>query len=160
MKKIFNPFTLKNNIKSILNKSSLTLKLTTLSVIPFTFYLNYKKNSYLYSQEKEKLDKKSLSPQDIVKGEYENRIRVFSPIEKRYQIFGKIKTHLDQMSIIDFFDSLLFFQGNNRYKKKVTNEFLDKQTEYCNLLSKVDVNDDKQISIDEYFILCYLISRK
>ena len=59
--------------------------------------------------EEEKKEKK-LDMKVIIRGEYENRIRAFSSIEKKYTIFAAVKNfeHV-RMNYFQFFDSLIPF---------------------------------------------------
>lgn len=103
-----------------------------------------------------------LSSTEVIKGEYENKLRIFSPLEKRYIIFGKIKKLDDKMTYIDFFDSLIPFQymETARYED-LKNILEDNQGEFNKLFKEiVDVNNDGKISFEEYSVFCFIISSK
>lgn len=100
-----------------------------------------------------------LSNSEIIKGEYENKLRIFSPIEKRYMIFGKIKSENDKMSKNDFFESIIPFQNIDLKSSNDTFSLLNTKEKFNKLFSNfVDTNSDNTISFEEYIIFCYLIS--
>ena len=103
-----------------------------------------------------------LSSTEIIKGEYENKLRIFSPLEKRYIIFGKIKKIEDKMTYIDFFDSLIPFQHMDCGKYDDLKDILeDPKGEFSKLFKEiVDINGDGKISFEEYSIFCFIISSK
>lgn len=135
----------------------------TVAAIPFAFVycsnnkLTSKQILYLTTEHHHNQD---LSNTERIKGEYENRLRIFSPIEKRYTIFGKIKNKSQQMNYYQFFESLIPYQGVqlNPFEKQM--EFFSSNKEFQNILTKVDTNEDKSISLEEYLILCFLASSK
>jgi len=60
----------------------------------------------LLSEEK----KNELEMKTIIRGEYENRIRAFATIEKKYGIFAGVKNFDEvRMNYYQFFDSLIPF---------------------------------------------------
>lgn len=96
----------------------------------------------------------------IIKGEYENKIRIFSPIEKRYCIFGKIDSSEKQMDYFEFFESLIPFQNIQNKKHDETVSYLSSINEFNDVLKKIDVDEDKNISFEEYLTLCFIASSK
>lgn len=104
----------------------------------------------------------ALSSTEIIKGEYENKIRIFSPIEKRYLIFGKIKNSEDSMDTIGFFESLVPFQNLEiKNKEEIHTALSATGKDFYELFSEVvDVNKDNNISFEEYLIFCHFISSK
>lgn len=96
----------------------------------------------------------------IIKGEYENKIRIFSPIEKRYCIFGKIDSAEKQMDYFEFFESLIPFQNIQNKKHDETVSYLSSINEFNDVLKKIDVDEDKNISFEEYLTLCFIASSK
>jgi len=100
-----------------------------------------------------------LTNSEIIKGEYENKLRIFSPIEKRYMIFGKIKLDTDKMTKSDFFESIIPFQNIELKQTSEIMELLDKKDKFKKLFNSfVDTNADNNISFEEYILFCYLIS--
>ncbi len=125
------------------------------------FYIsNNLSNKQIHYLATEQLNNSDLSNTERIKGEYENRLRIFSPIEKRYTIFGKIKNKSQQMNYYQFFESLIPYQGVqlNSFEKQM--EFFSSNKEFQSILSKVDTNEDKSISFEEYLVLCFLASSK
>lgn len=102
----------------------------------------------------------NLASTVIIKGEYENKIRIFSPIEKRYCIFGKIDSSEKQMNYFDFFESLIPFQNIQNKKHDDTVSSLSSINEFNEVLNKIDVDEDKNISFEEYLTLCFIASSK
>ncbi len=102
----------------------------------------------------------NLASTVIIKGEYENKIRIFSPIEKRYCIFGKIDSSEKQMNYFDFFESLIPFQNIQNKKHDDTVSSLSSISEFNEVLNKIDVDEDKNISFEEYLTLCFIASSK
>lgn len=104
----------------------------------------------------------ALSSTEVIKGEYENKIRIFSPIEKRYLIFGKIKSSEDSMDSIGFFESLLPFHNlETRSREEINSLLSSKGKDFFDLFTQVvDVNKDNNISFEEYLIFCHFISSK
>ena len=131
--------------------------------ITFSSYIKYSLvfiPCFLLPKYKNKLQ--MLSSIDIIKGEYENKLRIFSPIEKRFLIFGKIKTEKDKMSYMDFFESLVPFQNMDYKSDDELKETLgDEKSEFMKLFFEVvDTNKDGVISFDEYVVFCYFISNQ
>ena len=63
--------------------------------------------------------KENLELKYLIKGEYENKIRAFSSIEKKFFVFSKKDLKLNySMDYIDFFDSLIPFP----YTKVLSND--------------------------------------
>ena len=127
------------------------IKLSLMS-IPFFYFVNYRKKIYSDDNDKNLTEK--------IRGEYENRLRIFSPIEKRYTIFGKIKSSDQEMNYFQFFESLIPYQGVPMENQDEFQNFLNSHTEFKEILSKVDTNEDRKISYDEYLTLCFLSSSK
>lgn len=142
-----------------LSLSSKKLKTIAIFSVSTAIYYKISKNQYLlYS--KQQNDDEEMTSTERIKGEYENRIRIFSPIEKKYSIFGKIKNKSQQMDYYQFFDSLIPYQGIKLYSGEENMTFFENNKEFQSILKKVDTNEDKSISIEEYLVLCYLTSSK
>ena len=95
------------------------------------------------------------SREDRIRGNYENKIRFFSPPEKTYEIFATEKTEDGElrMSYKDFLRSMTpychtpFFEGTEEYLKNYTPD----------ILKKVDADDDGQVSFTEFFFFIVLL---
>jgi len=61
----------------------------------------------------------------IIRGEYENRIRAFSSIEKKYSIFAGVKNFEQvRMNYFQFFDSLIPFAYSHTISNKEVNNII------------------------------------
>jgi hypothetical protein len=106
-------------------------------------------------------DKKSteLDLKEITLGEYENRIRSFASIEKRFLVFANITSPGDvKMNYFQFLHSMVPFQYIKTRSKTETEEVLMKNKEFVNLLEKVDINRDGFINFEEFVIFCLLLN--
>ena len=91
---------------------------------------------------------------EIIRGNYENKIRFFSPPEKSFEIFASVKQEDGElrMKYSDFLNAMSpfcyspFFEG--------TDEYLEKHTP--DILKKVDADGDGSISFTEYFFFLVL----
>lgn len=137
------------NFKNLKNLSSCNFKalfLLPLFIVPKIAYMEEEENV-------------QLTNKDIVRGEYENRIRQFSSIEKKFQIFAKIKKYGDfKMTYFQFLDSLVPFQ----YIKTIPLDQIEKKLSgnkfFQSTMKFVDINGDGVISFEEYVILCSFLN--
>lgn len=90
-----------------------------------------------------------------IRGNYENKIRFFSPPEKSFEIFSGEKEEDGEMkmSYKDFLHAMTpycqtpFFEGHEAYLKDFKPE----------ILNKVDADGDGTISFTEYFFFLVLL---
>ena len=95
------------------------------------------------------------SRSDTIRGNYENKIRFFSPPEKVFEIFAHEKDENGElmMSYEDFlktnspYNQTVTFEGTEDYLKEHNPEFL----------KKVDVDNTGLISFTEYFFFTVLL---
>jgi hypothetical protein len=96
-----------------------------------------------------------LTGQEIIRGEYENKIRIFSSIEKRFLIFGKNEK---QMSYFRFLDSLIPFQFIKTLPDEEVEKILMGKPHFSKIMHKIDINKDNFINFEEYIILSVLMT--
>ena len=92
---------------------------------------------------------------DSIRGNYENKIRFFSPPEKCYEIFASDKTESGElrMTYKDFLRAMTpychtpFFEDTEDYLKEHTPA----------ILKKVDADGDGVISFTEFFFFLVLL---
>jgi len=109
--------------------------------------------------QEEKKESEELEFKDIVRGEYENKIRTFSSIEKKFLIFSKAKTNEEpKMNYYQFLETVVPFQYMKVLKEESIFEILNKNTLFQNLLKKVDVNNDGFINFEEFVIWALILS--
>ena len=153
---IYNLFKHKINSTKIYKSASINKKFfTPLILTPFIFT-----KSILFSKEDKKKDSNVLDFKDIIRGEYENKIRTFSSIEKRFLIFSRVKSTEDiKMTYYQFLDSVVPFQYMKTLPEAELIEILKNNNIFENILSKViDINSDGFISFEEFVIWSTLIS--
>lgn len=111
----------------------------------------------LEEEEKENFD---LEKKDIIRGEYENKIRIFSSIEKRFLIFAKINEIKKdyRMNYFQFLDSLVPFQYIKTKKYEDVEKILKEMPHFNKIMKKIDINGDNFISFEEYIILSVIMS--
>jgi hypothetical protein len=100
----------------------------------------------------------SLEMKEITVGEYENRIRNFASIEKRFLVFANIHS-VDEikMNYFQFLYSLVPFQNMKTRSKAEVEELLMKNKHFNEILKRVDINKDGFINFEEFVILCIIM---
>lgn len=102
-----------------------------------------------------------LGMKDIIHGEYLNRIRYFASTEKRFTIFAKIKSKdAIQMDYFQFLDSLTPFTYSKTLEPEQMKEKLENIPHFQQIMKHIDINNDGFINIEEYYILCAILSSK
>jgi hypothetical protein len=115
--------------------------------------------AHLAEEEEEKKESTELEMKDIVRGEYENKIRTFSSIEKRFLIFAKIKKYGDyRMNYFQFLDSLVPFQYIKTKNSEEISKILNENQNFQKVLKKIDINNDGFINFEEFIILSVVMS--
>jgi hypothetical protein len=101
----------------------------------------------------------TLNIKDVVRGEYENKIRTFASTEKKFLIFAKIKQYGDlRMTYFQFLDSLVPFQYiKTKPLEQVEKELLQKE-DFNRILKLIDINGDGFINFEEYIVLSVFLS--
>ena len=134
--------------KSINNKFWVPLVFT-----PIIFAKNV-----LFLEEEEK-ESDELEFKEIIRGEYENKIRTFSPIEKKFLIFSRLKSTDElKMNYFQFLDSVVPFQYMKEIKEEKLKEILMNNTLFQSLLKEIDINNDGFINFEEFVIWSLIIS--
>lgn len=111
-----------------------------------------------YSEEEEDKQSDQLEMKEIVKGEYENKIRTFASIEKRFLVFAKVKRHGDyRMNYTQFLDSLVPFHYIKRNSTEEMEKFLESNENFQKIIKFIDVNNDNYINFEEYVCLSILL---
>jgi hypothetical protein len=111
-----------------------------------------------YSEEEEK-QSVDLEMKEIVKGEYENKIRTFASIEKRFLVFAKVKKYGDyRMNYTQFLDSLVPFNYIKTKSSEEMESFLQSNENFQKIIKFIDVNNDNYINFEEYVCLSILLS--
>lgn len=109
--------------------------------------------------EEEKKESDELEFKEIIRGEYENKIRTFSSIEKKFLIFSRIKSTEElKMNYFQFLDSVVPFQYMKEIKEDQLKEILMNNSLFQSLLKKIDINNDGFINFEEYVIWSLMIS--
>ena len=125
----------------------------------FIFPLIYFPQIAYLAEEEEKKESTELEMKDIVRGEYENKIRTFSSIEKRFLIFAKIKKYGDyRMNYFQFLDSLTPFQYIKIKSVDDISKDLNENENFLKVLKKIDINNDGFINFEEFIILSVILS--
>lgn len=95
-----------------------------------------------------------ISRQDRIRGNYENKIRFYSPPEKIFQTFASVKTENNKlaMTYLDFFRALTpynytGFRDNKDYFEKYSPD----------ILKVADANGDGVISFTEFFFFVTIL---
>jgi hypothetical protein len=148
---------LKNKFKLNFRHSSFNKKIPTHTflVLPLIYMPNV---AYLADDEK-KENEHELEMKDIVRGEYENKIRTFSTIEKRFLIFAKIKKYGDfRMDYYQFLDSLVPFQYIKTLPQEDLITKLKENKNFQEVIKKIDINGDGYINFEEYIVLSVFMS--
>lgn len=128
-------------------------------ILPFYFYpifLSQKEN--ISESVITEIKEPQIANKDLIKGEYNNRIRIFSPLEKKYLIFGNIQNEKDQMSLFQFFNSLIPFQYIATLPFEEVLKNLNLKKDFNRIFDKIDVDGDRKISYEEYLILNCIMS--
>jgi len=155
--KFYSFFRFNSFFKKKLNKKCINKNLwVPLVFSPFLFAKNV-----LFLEKDEDNESNELSFKDIIRGEYENKIRTFSPIEKKFLIFSKIKSSDEvKMSYFQFLDSVVPFQYMKTLNEEKLIELLTNNLLFNDLLKKIDINNDGFINFEEYVIWNLIISLK
>lgn len=104
-------------------------------------------------------DSFTLEMKDIIRGEYENKIRTFASIEKRFLIFSKVKSGQDyRMTYFQFLDSLVPFQYIKTNPSEEVIKNLMENKSFLETMNKVDINGDGFINFEEYIILSVFLT--
>ena len=95
------------------------------------------------------------SRSDSIRGNYENKIRFFSPPEKTYEIFASHKEEDGElrMTYKDFLRAMTPYCFTPFYEE--TDEYLKENK--IDILSKVDADLDGTISFTEFFFFLVLL---
>jgi hypothetical protein len=112
-------------------------------------------------EEEEEKEKESteLTMKEIIKGEYENKIRTFASIEKKFSIFANCKKIGDlKMSYYQFIDSLTPFQYIKTKSSEEMEKFLSENKNFQQIIKVIDVNGDNSISFEEYIVFSLFLS--
>lgn len=100
-----------------------------------------------------------LEMKDITVGEYENRIRNFASIEKRFMVFANVRDPNEiKMNYFQFLYSLVPFQHIKTRSKAEVEEVLSKNKHFNEILNRVDINKDGFINFEEFVILCIFMN--
>ena len=100
-----------------------------------------------------------LDIKDITLGEYENRIRNFASIEKRFLVFANVHSKDDlKMNYFQFLHNLVPYQYIKIRDKKETEEILTKNKFFQEILHRIDINKDGFINFEEFVILCIVLN--
>lgn len=109
-----------------------------------------------------KLEREQVNPldwKDVTRGEYENKIRNFASIEKRFLVFANaIKYGDSKMTYFQFLNSLVPFQYIKSKKKEELEKVLMENKEFNRIMKKVDINGDGFINFEEFIILCIFLT--
>jgi len=110
-----------------------------------------------FSEDEKESDK--LDMKEIVKGEYENKIRAFASIEKRFLVFARVKKTGDyKMNYVQFLESLIPFNYIKTRSVEDMEKFLESNENFQKIIKYIDVNNDNFISFEEYICLSLLLS--
>jgi hypothetical protein len=121
--------------------------------------LFYNPNIAYLADDDENKKSNPLDLKDIVKGEYENKIRSFASIEKRFLIFSKAKKYGDYtMSYFQFLESLIPFQYIRTIPSDELIKNLTDNPNFLKIVKKFDINGDGCINFEEYIILNVFLS--
>jgi hypothetical protein len=161
-KKIFSFFrfnlSFKNKVR-FCRSPNFTKGMNRAFVIPLIFSPFSLKQAVIYLEEEDKKQSDELEFKDIIRGEYENKIRLFAPIEKRFLIFSRIKNNDDlKMSYFQFLDCVVPFQYMKTLKEDKLREILEKNKLFTDIFKKIDTNNDKFISFEEFVVWFLIIS--
>lgn len=144
----FNPRTAKQKNTNVLS----SYDYRTLMVFPLLFLPRICKMED--QEEDEKLDIK-----DITRGEYENKIRTFSSIEKKFLVFANIKKYGEtKMSYIQFLHSMVPFQYIKTKNIADVDKMLQENKDFSNIMKKIDINGDGFINFEEYILMCVFLT--
>jgi hypothetical protein len=107
---------MKNFFKKFHYKLS-KIKIDSKCLIPFLLLKAHHQRLFLRTEENHDLQNKNLKnkieeveTKDLIRGEYENKIRAFSSIEKKFYLFSKKgEDGVRAMDSVNFFESLIPF---------------------------------------------------
>jgi len=126
--------------------------------VPLVFTPFILAKNVLFLEEEEKESEK-LDFKELIRGEYENKIRTFSPIEKKFLIFSRIKSTEElKMSYFQFLESVVPFQYMKQIDEEKLKIILQNNSLFQSLLKKIDNNNDGFINFEEYVIWSLIIS--
>ena len=154
--KFFSFFRFNSIFKDRFKRKSINNKFwVPLAFSPFIFAKNV-----LFLKEKKEKESEELEFKEIIRGEYENKIRTFSTIEKKFLIFSKINKSNDELKVsyIQFLDSVVPFQYMKVRKEDELREILKNNNLFQSLLKKIDINNDGFINFEEYVIWSLIMS--
>lgn len=136
-----------------------TKKLNKVFIIPLLFCPFIFTKSVIYLEEEKKNESEKLSINEIIRGEYENKIRFFAALEKKFMIFAGINSvEKDQMTYFQFLHCITPFQHMKTLQLEEIEKKLLSNSLFNNILKKIDVNNDKFISFEEFVIWNLMIS--
>jgi hypothetical protein len=157
--KLYEKFTAyknKRNYNSISNKKY--FRINPKFIIPLIFSPFSLSKSIAY-MEKEIEESHEIEIKDIIRGEYENKLRKFASLEKKFMVFSGItssdKIHMTQAQ---FFNCIIPFQHMKTIPFSEMEEKLQKNKLFVDLYRQIDVNNDKLISFEEYIIFSLIKS--
>lgn len=107
----------------------------------------------LYKEQQRKLAlcESKASTKDFIRGNYENKIRFFSPPEKIFETFATLKNEDDTLSM-SYADFLKAQTPYNYGQIKNTDDYCEKHGDRINkVLQFADSNNDGKISFTEFF---------
>lgn len=112
-----------------------------------------------FSQDEDEKSSDKLDMKEIVKGEYENKIRSFASVEKRFLVFAKVKQIGDyKMTYGQFLQSLLPFNYIKTKSVEDMEKILQTNDLFNHLIKYVDVNNDNFINFEEFVCLSVLLT--
>ena len=106
------------------------------------------------SVKKLKCESEDLTSVEVIRGEYENKIRSFASIEKRFLLFSKVKKagEIPTMTYFQFLESIVPFQYMKTKPREEVEELLNKNKHFQDTYSFLDINKDNQINFEEFII--------
>lgn len=102
-----------NNFFRKFHKRSFNIKLNTKFLIP-VFFLKFNHQRFFMKNDSKSPNIQNIAEEveakDLIRGEYENKIRAFSSVEKKYYLFSKKgEDGVRAMDSVNFFESLIPF---------------------------------------------------
>ena len=122
-------------------------------------YMEKEKEKEKEKNQKEKEESHDIHLKDLIRGEYENKIRMFCGLEKKFLVFAGIKSSENlQMTYGQFLDCIIPFQHMKTIPQDVLEEKLKKNKFYYDIFHQIDVNNDRLISFEEFVIWNLIIT--
>jgi hypothetical protein len=154
--KLYQKFTNFRNKRSYQFSNKKYFRFNPKFIIPLIFSPFSLSKSIAYMEKEKELEieeSHDIKLKDSIRGEYENKIRVFASLEKRFMIFSDIKTP-DKLSMSQnqFFHCILPFQYMKTIPFEKMEEKLEKNKLFVDLYKQIDINNDKLISFEEFVI--------